>query len=54
VLVPTKVTLVNLVLETEAVRLVVIPSLSHQAVLVFAVSRLEDAYALGSLLLFLG
>jgi hypothetical protein len=53
VLVPTKVTLANLILETKAVRLVVIPTLSHHAALVFAISRLEGVYTLDSLLLFL-
>jgi hypothetical protein len=36
--------LANLVLETEAVRLVAILTLSHHAVLVFAVSRLEGVF----------
>ena len=44
--------LANLVLETEAVRLIAILSLSHLAVFVFAASSLEGLDVLDSLLLF--
>ena len=53
-LVLTRVILANLVLETEAVHLIAILTLSHHVVLVFAVSRLEGVYALDFLILFLG